>query len=417
MTCKTESVVKEGIREYLSRMYGYISKAEMEYLQTPTNNIKTDGLNRENAMKPFKGLHKTKSEYLDVVASFMHCCSQTLTLLNRDMRVTLVISDKQDPKEFFNLFNEVITRFYSEEVRYLWVTDGVLRVEPLRLVDDTSIDRDFSLITPEDPIDYSYAMVLDGCIADDLLGCMLHNRVKKPQTPIEQPSGSTSHIKDKDLRDFWEKYSPDYTSGFKECTMDVIDSNRRDLPCGPGRPCGEEGYFCKVHLTEAWNQRALPSGQIKPIESDNSRFGAPPKEASYKFKSIEPFRLLCSCGNTATHMKDLGDSGEPVCMECITGTKHDEGKPPMSLIPHECLEGIARVLGFGAKKYDVHNWRKGMNWSRVISAAERHLGQFKDGQDLDPESHLPHIDHALCCLIFLRWYMGHRQSFDDRYKE
>lgn len=101
----------------------------------------------------------------------------------------------------------------------------------------------------------------------------------------------------------------------------------------------------------------------------------------------------------------------------IEGVKHDNGKAPMSLIAYDVIEKVAHVLGFGAKKYAPNNWKKGMKMSRVMDATFRHLTAWNEGEDIDPESGLNHIDHALCELMFLRWYIIHRPDLDDRYKE
>ena len=95
--------------------------------------------------------------------------------------------------------------------------------------------------------------------------------------------------------------------------------------------------------------------------------------------------------------------------------KFDGDKAPLAWIPRECTEGIAKVLAFGAEKYDKDNWRKGIPMSKCISASLRHINAYNDGEDLDPESGLPHIDHALCGLMFVQWYAIHRPECDDRY--
>ena len=96
--------------------------------------------------------------------------------------------------------------------------------------------------------------------------------------------------------------------------------------------------------------------------------------------------------------------------------KFDEGKLPIHLVPSAAVEGVARVLAYGAKKYAAHNFRKGMKWSRLYSAAMRHLLAWNAGQDLDPESRLPHLEHAACCLAMLldADRLGHGE--DDRYR-
>lgn len=100
----------------------------------------------------------------------------------------------------------------------------------------------------------------------------------------------------------------------------------------------------------------------------------------------------------------------------LTGIKHDNDKPRLELISRRALEGLAAVLGFGAKKYAAHNWRGGLEYSRLIGAALRHINAFNDGEDLDPESTLSHIDHAQCCLMFLSDQIKRGTGLDDRYE-
>jgi hypothetical protein len=102
-------------------------------------------------------------------------------------------------------------------------------------------------------------------------------------------------------------------------------------------------------------------------------------------------------------------------MSEATGKKFDGGKPRMELLSREALVQVAMVLTFGAQKYDAHNWRGGIHWSRVIGAAMRHLTAFNDGEDKDPESGLSHLAHAACCLMFLLEYEKTRKELDDRY--
>lgn len=98
------------------------------------------------------------------------------------------------------------------------------------------------------------------------------------------------------------------------------------------------------------------------------------------------------------------------------GTKFDNDKPPMALLDPAFLEGVARVLGFGANKYAAHNWRNGIAYSRLISAAYRHLGAINSGEDIDPESGLSHAYHLGCCTMFLASMMQTRPELDDRWK-
>jgi hypothetical protein len=99
------------------------------------------------------------------------------------------------------------------------------------------------------------------------------------------------------------------------------------------------------------------------------------------------------------------------------GIKHDEGKPRFDLIDGYAMEQLAWVLTFGAEKYEPHNWRKGIKFSRLIAAAERHLNAIKRGEDFDNETKLPHAAHAMCCLMFLTWMQQYRPGKDDRWTD
>lgn len=94
--------------------------------------------------------------------------------------------------------------------------------------------------------------------------------------------------------------------------------------------------------------------------------------------------------------------------------KFDGGKPQLSMIPVSALEAEARVLAFGAAKYGRSNWKAGMDWTRYLDAALRHMHAFADGEDVDPESGEPHLAHARCCLAFLIEYQSKGLGTDDR---
>lgn len=104
-------------------------------------------------------------------------------------------------------------------------------------------------------------------------------------------------------------------------------------------------------------------------------------------------------------------------MSTTGGTKHDLGKPMVSLLDSQWLLGTAAVLTFGAKKYAPHNWRAGFQYSRLMDALQRHLLAFNGGEDLDQETGLSHLHHASCCLMFLSSMKENRPDLDDRFKE
>lgn len=99
-----------------------------------------------------------------------------------------------------------------------------------------------------------------------------------------------------------------------------------------------------------------------------------------------------------------------------TGVKFDEEKLPMDLLDPVALDGLVRVLQFGARKYASHNWRGGISYSRLIAALLRHSFAILRGKYIDDESGLPHIDHVGCCWMFLSNMMKTRPDLDDLYK-
>lgn len=90
-------------------------------------------------------------------------------------------------------------------------------------------------------------------------------------------------------------------------------------------------------------------------------------------------------------------------------------KPPLHLIPPaaELLESM--VMALGAKKYGAFNWRtSSVKASIYVAAARRHLLQWFDGQDDDPESGVSHLAHARACLGILLDAIATNHLVDDR---
>ena len=83
-------------------------------------------------------------------------------------------------------------------------------------------------------------------------------------------------------------------------------------------------------------------------------------------------------------------------------TKHDTEKARWDLLPLDAVAPVVDVLTFGAKKYAPDNWKTVPEWDRrYYAAAMRHLVAWSQGEWLDPESGLPHLAHANCCILFL----------------
>lgn len=100
----------------------------------------------------------------------------------------------------------------------------------------------------------------------------------------------------------------------------------------------------------------------------------------------------------------------------MTGIKYDVEKPDLSLLPRAAKEEIAKAFMFGQKKYGRYNYLGGMDWTRLLAAAERHITAFNDGEDLDPETGINHLGHAGACICMLLEYIKNERGNDNRYK-
>jgi hypothetical protein len=99
----------------------------------------------------------------------------------------------------------------------------------------------------------------------------------------------------------------------------------------------------------------------------------------------------------------------------MAADRFNEGKPQISLVldAGEALKGIAKVLEFGAKKYDRRNWKKGLPVTQVIDSLMRHLIELSNGNLIDEESGLPHSDLVATNALFLSEMMHTRPEFID----
>jgi len=98
-----------------------------------------------------------------------------------------------------------------------------------------------------------------------------------------------------------------------------------------------------------------------------------------------------------------------------TAMKNDLNKAPMHLLDRSAMQAMAHSLGHGQGKYGSDNWRHGIEYTRLISAAMRHMFAIADGEDLDQDSGELHAAHAMCNMMFLIWMMRNRPDLDDRF--
>lgn len=118
----------------------------------------------------------------------------------------------------------------------------------------------------------------------------------------------------------------------------------------------------------------------------------------------------------------VGDEKAPKTESTVTmrerkdepGKTYDAGKVRFDLIPAEWELALAQIMTMGAAKYADRNWEKGLSWSRRYGSLRRHLNAFWAGEDLDPESGLPHLAHIAWNALALMTFSKTHPEFDDR---
>lgn len=99
-------------------------------------------------------------------------------------------------------------------------------------------------------------------------------------------------------------------------------------------------------------------------------------------------------------------------------------KDLISLVPAEGIRGISRAMRYGAYEakrtdgksgYGPFNWRTTpVRLSVYVDALLRHSLALADGQDLDPDSNLPHEDHIGANVCIIKDARKHGTLIDDR---
>lgn len=90
-------------------------------------------------------------------------------------------------------------------------------------------------------------------------------------------------------------------------------------------------------------------------------------------------------------------------------------KVPFSTLPVRPATEVGLAMLEGALKYGRHNYRAiGVRSSVYFDAALRHLTAWWEGEDIDPDSGLPHIIKAAACLFVLRDSQLIGNIVDDR---
>ena len=103
--------------------------------------------------------------------------------------------------------------------------------------------------------------------------------------------------------------------------------------------------------------------------------------------------------------------------EPVKARTYDEGKLPLAWLPWAAIDELSKVQQYGHSKYrEFNNYRKGMEVTRNLSCALRHIRDYLSGHDIDDESGHNPLAHALCRIAFVLQNIAEGTAIDDRYK-
>jgi hypothetical protein len=88
---------------------------------------------------------------------------------------------------------------------------------------------------------------------------------------------------------------------------------------------------------------------------------------------------------------------------------------PLHLVPPSAVAALASAMADGARKYGPYNWRTSpISVSTYVSAAQRHLHAYWDGEDNARDSGVHHLAHAMASMALLIDALSLDVLVDDR---
>jgi hypothetical protein len=175
-----------------------------------------------------------------------------------------------------------------------------------------------------------------------------------------------------------------------------------------------EGLMGPEYLGAIGTIREKIKKKFNVYVDDGNFFELGPKSLELVDQTIELVKE-----NTAVFVQPL-QAPQPTKVVEQVGIKHDSGKPQLDLVPASLEESVGQILTMGAKKYAAHNWRNGINYSRIVASLKRHLNEFYKGNLIDEESGKPHLWHVGCNVAFLIEFESKPTKyakFNDLYRE
>lgn len=239
--------------------------------------------------------------------------------------------------------------------------------------------------------------------------CLKHykhikNLKEKQGRKLVSKKGRVVQVSDEFIRvDFWNS-SPSAFTVKKEHAKVVSKASERDDVAGES--LGNVGDYAPLEYLQAKELGKASKSEISLREQAKSSLEGLFESAPVELKQTDK-EVISPKKQVIEKAKELVESKK--------AARYNEGKDPMHLVPPDAIRAMAKVLEVGAKKYALNNWRLGANYSVPYASLMRHLMAFWDGEDLDPESHLPHVYHILMNAAMLVEYYNRFPHLDDRY--
>lgn len=86
------------------------------------------------------------------------------------------------------------------------------------------------------------------------------------------------------------------------------------------------------------------------------------------------------------------------------GSRKNSNKPRFDLLEWFAQLIKARIFTKGARKYAVHNWLQGMDWSKCVASALRHQAAFLRGEDYDYDPTCPDCQRSVLNGTMEEWH-------------
>ena len=175
-----------------------------------------------------------------------------------------------------------------------------------------------------------------------------------------------------------------------------------------------EGFDPTLNSLEGFDLEAAMEADFRMIDEADGIVLLPGWAASEG--ANREFVYAMRMGKKVHYYEYLTEAGQQETRTTNTLTGGEKGRKlaEYSLIPPVPLAEVANVYGMGAKKYAPRNWEQGYDWSLSFSALQRHAWLHWSGEDLDPESGLPHLAHVVFhCFSMMEWASTHPE-LDDR---